>query len=197
MGAPEERIPQTGRYADIVHECTLLFSEIGYERASVRMLADRLGMKSGSLYSHMSSKEEVLYWIIVDVAQEFFDSGHRAVEAAGSAEDQVRALCRSHMRVISQKKLKVRVYFDEWRKLDQPHQDKIISLRDEYEHLLGSLISHGNANGEFECEPRLTSRLILSALNSTLEWYSAEGPLTAEELADSIIDLFFAGMRQR
>ncbi len=193
-GPPGSR---TGRYAEIVHEATLMFGDVGYERATVRMLADRLGIKSGSLYSHISSKEEVLYWVILDVADEFTACGRQAVDEAGTAEDQVRALCRSHMGVIQEKRLKVRVYFEEWRKLEAEHQEKIIRLRDDYESLLASVIAAGEASGEFSGDPRLTARVLLSALNSTAGWYSEHGPMSSDDVADSILDVFLQGMLPR
>lgn len=174
-----------------------MFSEVGYDRATVRMLSDRLGIKSGSLYSHISSKEEVLYWVIEDVAEEFTSRGRGAVKEADRPDEQVRSLCRSHMQVMRAKHLKVRVYFEEWRKLDDDHQRSIIELRDEYENLLVSSIRAGVEAGHFSCEPAFPARLLLSALNSTAGWYSQDGRLSPEEIADSIVEIFFDGMRPR
>lgn len=190
-------IPRTGRYAEIVQEATLMFGEVGYERATVRMLSERLGIKCGSLYSHISSKEDVLSWVILDVAELFTMHGRHAVQGAESAEAQLRALCRSHMQVVSEEQLRVSVYFEEWRKLDDNHRANIVSLRDEYEELLGSVIRKGLETEAFDCDPVMTARLILSALNSTVGWYRQDGEYSAEQIADSIVDIFLKGMRPR
>lgn len=185
---------RSARYNDIIRESTLLFSEIGYERATVRMLAERLGIQAGSLYSHIQSKEEVLYWIVLDVAEEFFEYGRRAINPESTVVEQIRALSRSHMRVISSKRLEVQVYFQEWKKLGTEHRGKIVELRNEYESLLEGLLAEGNLSGELSCDPKFSSRLILSSLNSTLTWYSETGPMTSETIADSIIEIFLGGL---
>ena len=44
----------------IYKEAALLFKEKGYQKASMRDLADRVNLKVSSLYSHIGSKEEIL-----------------------------------------------------------------------------------------------------------------------------------------
>ena len=46
--------------ADIIKVSGELFQEIGYEKTSIQMIADRCGLSKGALYHHFRSKEEVL-----------------------------------------------------------------------------------------------------------------------------------------
>ena len=51
--------------AKILQAALKLFSEIGYDPASMRKLADAVGMRASSLYNHFSSKEAILAELVV------------------------------------------------------------------------------------------------------------------------------------
>ena len=40
---------------------TRLIAQHGFEGMNLRMLADEIGVKAGSFYNHIASKEELLY----------------------------------------------------------------------------------------------------------------------------------------
>ena len=44
----------------ILNESLYLFSDLGYEKSSMRKLAERVGVKAASLYNHYQSKEHIL-----------------------------------------------------------------------------------------------------------------------------------------
>lgn len=46
--------------AEILKSSENLFREIGYEKTTIQMIADRCGLSKGALYHHFKSKEEVL-----------------------------------------------------------------------------------------------------------------------------------------
>jgi AcrR family transcriptional regulator len=64
----------------IMDEAANLFLQRGYEGTSLRLLADVVGMKAGSLYYHFASKDELLTTILergIDVMHEAFDHAER------------------------------------------------------------------------------------------------------------------------
>lgn len=60
----------SSRQAEIIELTKQLFSELGYQETSMRLIAQRLDIKAASLYSHFESKDHILK-IICD---EFHDS---------------------------------------------------------------------------------------------------------------------------
>ena len=48
----------------IFREAARLFREKGYSGSTLRRLANRSGVKGGSIYHHYSSKQEILYTIM-------------------------------------------------------------------------------------------------------------------------------------
>ena len=67
--------------------------------------------------------------------------------------------------------------------------------RDNYEALFRNVITDGVSAGDFRpVDARLTAMAILSALNSIATWYSPEGRLTKDQVADQHADIFLAAL---
>lgn len=189
---------ERARYQDLLAIATDLFARRGYERTTVREIADAMGIESGSLYSHISSKEDLLREIIVDNAGAYFHGALAALAGGGDAEERLRALCRAHMRVMTEERSACLVYFKEWRKLPEPVRAQIADLRTRYEETFEDVIRAGAEEGAFgPVDPRWGALVVLSTLNWTFEWYSPEGPLSADEVAEQLAGVVLAGLRPR
>src|SRR2546429_4986714 len=57
--------PRTDTRSRVQKVALELFAEQGYEKTSLREIADRLGVTKAALYYHFKSKEEIV-WTIVD-----------------------------------------------------------------------------------------------------------------------------------
>src|SRR5438046_7701489 len=68
---------RTGKYVSrkvvILKAAAGLFLEKGYKAASMRDLAERVGVEAASLYNHIRSKTELLHDICFDVANLFWE----------------------------------------------------------------------------------------------------------------------------
>jgi AcrR family transcriptional regulator len=69
----QEELPQGGRRGDtrarIQHVALEMFAERGYERTSLREIAERLGVTKAALYYHFKSKED----IVRSFTEDYFD----------------------------------------------------------------------------------------------------------------------------
>jgi len=198
MSAAASSKSKRNSYEDLVDVATGLFSKHGYEGTTVRMIADALNVKSGSLYSHISSKDEILKRIVLSVAKEFLDGARVAREAGGTPEERLRALCRNHLDVLAARQGAVTVYYDEWRKLDKDSKAEITSQRKEYEQHFTSVVEDGIAAGTFaDVDVRAVVLVLLSSCNWTYQWYTRRGPLQPAEIADGFVDVMLGGLLRR
>ena len=55
----------------IVRKAATLFREKGYKAASMRDLAEAVGVEAASLYNHIKSKSELLHELVFNVANRF------------------------------------------------------------------------------------------------------------------------------
>lgn len=186
------------RFADVLDVSTRLFSEHGYDGTTVRMISDQLGILSGSLYSHISRKEDILLRIASQVGNGFLDRARSAVVEVEDPEAALRAICTAHLEVLHEQRTAVTVYYNEWRRLSPPGRDEIVALRDQYEALIAHWVRTGIETGTFVSdEPRISVLMILSALNWTYQWYRPDGPVGPRELADRYVDAIMRGLRRR
>lgn len=189
---------RSAAHDELVRVANELFSELGYERTTVRLIAERLGVKSGSLYSHISGKDQILQEIIVRVGEEFV---RRATEARLSSEDPeiaLRQMCREHLRILHELQPSVTVYFNEWRKLDETLREDVIALRKQYQEMFRDVVLAGVKAGVFSApDVRSAVLVILSSLNWTYQWYDQHGPLKPDQIADGYVDFVLEGLRAR
>jgi AcrR family transcriptional regulator len=190
--------PSQTRYDDLVDVATKLFSEHGYERTTVRMIAEEMGVQSGSLYSHIASKEEVLRRIVLACAEGILVRVSEALADHESPEDQLRAMARAHLEMLEERQAAVTIYFDEWHKLDDESRAHIAGLRRSYEKLVTGVIEAGVEQGTFgNVDVRGAVLVILSALNWAYKWYSPKGAMSPDQIADVFVSTLLDGLRRR
>jgi AcrR family transcriptional regulator len=188
--------PMSKAHEILLNMATELFGEVGYERATVREIAKRMGILSGSLYSHISSKEELLNEIIRRIGQEFIVRAEEAIEQLDDPEECLREIAVRHITVLYDYQLAVSVYFDEWNKLGIASQQPIIEWRRYYEELIANVFKRGIEIGVFETNDVKTAVLvIISTLNWTNKWYKPGSSLSPEKLANNFMDVILGGLR--
>ena len=85
----------SARRNELTRAAARLFAEKGYHGTSVGDLAEALGVQKGSLYSHIASKEDLLYETMRDGAAAF----HGALDAIPEdlpVTDKIRLALRAH-----------------------------------------------------------------------------------------------------
>ncbi len=188
--------PENSTYSELIHVATELFADLGYERTTVREISKRMGLQSGSLYSHISSKDEVLTEIVRRVGNEFIVRAEQALSRSDDPEQNLRDLIAGHIEVIQDYLQAVRVYFDEWTKLDDATRAAIVDVRHEYQRMFEKVLRKGIAAGKFrKVELKSAVVFILSALNWTYKWYHPEGETSPGKLAERYSDLVLSGLR--
>jgi len=175
-----------------------LFSERGYQATTIREIARELQIEGGSLYSHISSKQELLYQIVLRGSDQFLRAARATLAEGGPARTQLLRFMRRHLAIMAESTPRAIVHFHEWRHLDPAHQSVIRARRDEYEDALRQIIRAGVASGEFAAaDERLIGLHVLSLLNWTYQWYSPGGTWNADDLAEHFYDVLMRGLEPR
>jgi AcrR family transcriptional regulator len=172
-----------------------LFREHGYAGTSIRDIARALSVQGASLYSHVTSKEDVL-WAIVERAASRFeaaaDAAEREAEARrpGDPTEALSGLVRAHVEVLTSDVGEASVFVHEWRALGPERRAVILERRDAYQARFRRRIEDGIAVGAFAItDPAIAATTILSALNGIAAWYDPAGRLPASRIADHLVEL--------
>lgn len=181
---------------DVVRAAGRLFAERGYHGTSMRDLGSELGLLGSSLYSHVSSKQDLLVEVVEEGAHLFEKSAEEALTVEGSARDRLRALIAGHVDVILDNIDVARTFLNEARVLDAGYRSRIIGARDHYEDAFRRVLREGIDDGSFagDVDPKTASIFILSVLNAIERWYDPRGALDRDSLVSEVSDFALSAL---
>jgi AcrR family transcriptional regulator len=180
----------------MVAAAATLFSERGYHGTSMQHLADALGLQRGSLYTHIGSKEELLFDVVNVGADRFLERGERAFNAEALASVRLRRLLVGHIETAIEHLDAATVFLNEWRYLSEDLRALVQEKRDHYEAMVRRIVEDGISAGEFrdDANVRFAARLVLSAGNWTYAWYRPGGELGPTEIGERFAELIIKGL---
>ncbi|MCB0078539.1 MAG: TetR family transcriptional regulator [Anaerolineales bacterium] len=184
---------ESARKQEIIAEAAQLFATRGYHATSMRDLAKALALQGGSLYSHIDSKEELLWLIVDEAASQFLAMLHAVTASDTPPEATLRDAVRGHVGVIANDLAAATVYFHEWRFLTEPRRSAFLARRRDYEARFRQIVAAAVVDSP-AVDPKWATTLILSATNWLYQWYDPAGPLPPDELADRYITMLFHGI---
>ncbi|WP_444922331.1 TetR/AcrR family transcriptional regulator [Microbulbifer sp. CnH-101-G] len=173
----------------LLNAAARLFEQKGFSRTTVRDLAAEVGILSGSIFHHFSSKEQILCEVMKEVTIFASARMRSAVEQAASPQEKLRACIQSELEAIHERAVPgFSILVMEWRSLSDKSQKEVLLLRDEYEQIWLDAINSAHCPGG---DATVVRRLMVGALSHTYSWFKArENGLTIPELADRAYQIF-------
>ena len=165
-----------------------LFKKKGYERTTVRDLANEVGIQSGSIFHHFKTKEEILKAVMEEAIRYNTARMIRALETSDSTKDKLLELIKCELTSITGftgEAMSVLVY--EWRSLTEESQAHILSLRDIYEKLWLDVLDQAKDEGLVSGDTFIVRRFLTGALSWTTTWFDERGGMTLDELAEQAL----------
>ncbi len=168
-----------------------LFREKGYERTTVRDIANEIGIQSGSLFHHFKTKEDILKAVMTETVLYNTAKMRGAVEAANGPKEQLFAciLCELASIHSSDTVEAMSVLVSEWRSLSKANQQDVLKLRDIYEQSWISALTAAKEQGLVVGDVFILRRFLTGAMNWTTNWYKLDGDLSLEDLAAEALKL--------
>lgn len=181
---------------DVVRAAGRLFAERGYHGTSMRDLGRELGLHGSSLYSHISSKEDLLVDVVMRGAGLFETAAAGAIRTGGGPRERLEALVAAHIDVVLDHLDEARTFLNEAGALEDGHRARVVEARDRYEKVFRSTLAEGSADGSFRpgLDVSLSAIYILSILNSVDRWYRADGRLDRSGLVESVMEFVTEGI---
>jgi AcrR family transcriptional regulator len=153
-----------------------------------------MGVQKATLYSHIASKEDLLYAAMREGA-DAFHAGLDAIPDELPATEKIRLALRAHLRTVADQLDVATVFMREWRYLEGERRDEIAAERRRYEDRFRALLREGRELGELrtDLDDATAALLLLSAANWAYTWLAAGRD--TDELADRFFALVRDGMR--
>jgi AcrR family transcriptional regulator len=180
------RVIRAALNPDVVLDAALtLFARRGYHGTALSEIADSLGVRTPSLYNHMGSKHELLRTIVDRTTAGVLADFHDVVDPDDPPTTQLRRAARSYARRHATHRREALVVNRDTASLSEPAFSEMQARRREHEHALREVIAGGVAAGEFHvASPALASFAIRELCVSIARWFTEDGELTADAVAD-------------
>ena len=181
----------------IIEKASRLFREKGFGAASMRDLAEHVGVEAASLYNHIQSKSEILQTICFKVANEFLTNLDAVESSPQPTLKKMEAIIRLHIRMMLDRYEFVYLSDHEWRHLPEPYLSNFLNQRRNYRKRLGDIIEEGIARGEIKpIDPYTAVLVILSAISGIDSWQRSRKTTSAEALESNMVKYLIEGLKK-
>ena len=184
------------RRAEVLRVAAELFAEKGYEASSTTELAERLGIKGGSVYYYIDSKEELLFELVQDIYGLLLDGLRAELETKADAVTKLRRLIEMHVSGMARHRARGSLILNETRSLSPEHRAITATQEAEYEEGLASVIAEGQRAGMIQpdLDPKLVTKALLGAGNWVNRWYRDGGDWSPEDVSRDFARIFLSGL---
>lgn len=167
------RLPPDERRANLFDAAMAVFAELGYDRATLSDVVDRIGVSKGCLYHHFESKEQLFLALLRDRVDAVVRDDEKvlAAEAAGCRDELLRTLVERH-----------------WAHLQEPGQVELASLA------MTELPKISAAGRNVFDEVVARKRAVLQTVLERDHPSGAEAPSVEPELAATLIPWMILGV---
>jgi AcrR family transcriptional regulator len=165
-----------------------LFREQGYDRTTVKEIAEACNLLPGSLHYRYQAKEDILVDLMRLGLEQSSTAVSEAVAGVSEPVEQLRRGINAHLRMVVSGSDMVYVLLFEWRSLRGEARAEMIKLRDRYESLWAGMLKALSEKGVIREDVDLDLlRLIgLGALNWVATWFREDGRYSLEEIGDFV-----------
>ncbi|WP_217043608.1 TetR/AcrR family transcriptional regulator [Burkholderia multivorans] len=169
-----------------------LIAKHGYHGVSLRTLADEVGIQAGSLYNHITNKQELLFMLLHGNMSLLISEVTEYVQGAVGPIEKMQRFVEAHLRFHVQHPQEVFIGTMELRSLEPEFHAQILAMRDDYSHMLEEIVKQGKKEHVFEVsDVRIATFAILGMLNNIATWYRPEGRLSVPKLMDIYQNMVF------
>ena len=181
----------------IITKAAELFREKGYKSASMRDLAEVVGVEAASLYNHIRSKSELLHLICFNVANRYnIMMDEVETDKAGSLQ-KIEKLLRFLIHGMVENFEEVYVCDREWKYLAEPFLSNFQAQRRDFRKRFAAIIEDGIRKKEIKKIDATTAVLImLHAISGIESWHRSKQKIEGAELEENMITILVGGLKK-
>lgn len=176
------RLHYDDREEQILNIAARLFEDRGYERASLKHIADEAKIETASLYYYFRSKEELYVRVMGRSLEVLGEKVSEAIASASGPWDKLEMAAIAHTQCMLARDV-VQVVFHPRFPLGMSDEntDQLRRQRKDYELMIKDIVD------QLDLKPTIDKKIFLynflSAVNYSGLWYKVEGPMTPAEIA--------------
>lgn len=187
------RVGRAERERQILDAATAVFTERGYQAASMDAVAERVGVTKPVLYDHFGSKEGLLLASVARTRQELLTETTKAVAGASQPEDMVRRGFRAFFDFLDAKAYAWTLLYEGAMNPIGTAGEAVDSIRNQHIDLIVGMIGLQAPDAD---PRRLESyaHIIVGASERLALWRNQRGDVTAADATEYLMDMIWTGM---
>jgi len=155
------------RREHILSEAAKIIRAQGYAGATMRDIAEAVGIEVSSLYNHIRSKQEILSTICFAIGREYIMGLEQILNGSSGEKDMLNQIIHLHIDLASRHKDSMQVFEEEWKHLQDDDLEQFRSMRTYYERRLMEFFDGAIRCGHFR---NVETRVLLYTFLSSLKW---------------------------
>ena len=176
-----------------------LFIRQGYDATSINDLAVDLGVSKSALYHHFASKEALLSAALDEGLAGLSSAVDAAADATrdGTAYDRLRATVAAAVHILVEHLPAVTLLLRV--RGNSPLEKSALERRRHIDEQLARVVRQAAEEGDLrdDVDPEVISRLVFGMVNSLVDWYRPDGPISPDTIAEAVVGVLFRGLRAR
>ena len=141
----------TGKYEvqrhAAIRAAAAVFAEKGFHGAGTKDIAERMGIKQGSLYYYFKSKEEALGEVCLYGIQDYVEHMEAIADSDQPFEAKLISTVTSHLSSYRERNEALKVYNDERLYLPKERRSRLKELGSDYRQRLEGIFEEGKLSG--------------------------------------------------
>lgn len=188
----EEKLPLILRHAARV------FSEKGYEGASIRDISRASHVSLSGLYYYIRSKQELLYLIQISAFKTILARLERRLRAVVDPAEKLQVLIQNHLEYFLRHPLEMKVLAHEDEALEGEYRREVQDVKRRYYRLaLGIFEEMRRAGAARRVNPRVAVLSLFGMMNWIHTWHRRGTDPHADALAETMTGMFLHGVAAR
>jgi len=181
----------------ILSAATGLIARVGYEKASMRAVAQAAEMSLAGLYHYFDCKETMLFLIQFRTFTSLLGNLRENLHGVEDPEEQLRVLVRAHVSYFAANMDELKVCSHELESLSGSAHEEIRSIRHDYYQLTRSVIDRliDTQNGGPPLDRYVATMSLFGMLNWLYRWYDPLRDRSPSRVAGQLASQFLHGMQ--
>ncbi len=193
--APDNHPHAHSKLQHILRHAARVFSEKGFEGASIRDISRSSGVSLSSLYYYFESKQKLLYLIQIHAFSSILKRLERRLTGLDDPEDRLRVLVSNHIDYFLRHPMEMKVLAHEDQALDDPYRREVAEIKRRYYEIARRIFEDLRASGRVRrVNPRVAVLSLFGMMNWIYKWHNPRVDPHADRLAVTMAGIFLEGV---
>jgi len=195
--AARPHLPRTSeaKLQHILRHAAHIFSEQGFEGASIRDISRATGISLSGLYYYFESKQKLLFLIQREAFASVLRRLQERLSGIEAPEERLRVFVQNHIEYFLSHPAEMKVLAHEEDVLEEPYRKDVAAIRRRYYNLAREIFDAlPLRDSEAAINPRVAVLSLYGMMNWVYKWHNPEVDPGSDELTDHIVRIFLHGV---